>query len=260
MKEHSLAVSVSLLFHIIIVTFFLWVPFDQYVKQKLMALDFSIEKGRMIGNGQGEKVHSSKLKAQSQNQKPDLNSQQAQQEKQIAEKTIARQGDNIRRGAVEDPVMKRDSSDAVISDPAGQVKVRGETGSVGTQSANALEKKIPGGSSTRHLSALSGSERVIDYGRDNSGAKDFPFIASTISKRFKDRYPDRARRMGWEGEVLLSFIISENGTIRDIEITKGATRSIFNDDAREILSKITFKERLPYPLKVENWRVTYQLH
>ena len=46
MKEHSIAVSVSLLFHIIIVALFLRVPFDQYIKPKLMVLDFSLEKGR----------------------------------------------------------------------------------------------------------------------------------------------------------------------------------------------------------------------
>ena len=48
MKEHSIAVSVSLLFHIVIVALFLRVPFDQYIKPKIMILDFSLEKGRVI--------------------------------------------------------------------------------------------------------------------------------------------------------------------------------------------------------------------
>ena len=46
MKEHSIAISASLLFHIIIVVLFLRVPFDQYLRPKLMVLDFSLEKGR----------------------------------------------------------------------------------------------------------------------------------------------------------------------------------------------------------------------
>ena len=46
MKEHSFAISVSLLFHVIIVALFLRVPFDQYIKPKLMVLDSSLEKGR----------------------------------------------------------------------------------------------------------------------------------------------------------------------------------------------------------------------
>ena len=56
MKEHSLAISVSLLFHIIIVALFLRVPFDQYIRPKLMVLDFSLEKGRIIGDGEDRKT------------------------------------------------------------------------------------------------------------------------------------------------------------------------------------------------------------
>ena len=62
MKEHSIAVSVSLLFHVIIVALFLRVPFDQYIKPKLMVLDFSLEKGRAaddaeIGNRESRIVN-----------------------------------------------------------------------------------------------------------------------------------------------------------------------------------------------------------
>ena len=101
--------------------------------------------------------------------------------------------------------------------------------------------------------------RVIDYSKDGSGVRDFPFIADTINKRFKDKYPDRARRMEWEGEVLLSFVISEDGTIHDVKIVKGSGRSIFDDHAREILKKTTFNRKLPYPIPIDNWRITYRL-
>ena len=56
MKEHSIAVSVSLLFHVIIVAFFLRVPFDQYIRPKLIVLDFSLEKGRVIDGGKDRKM------------------------------------------------------------------------------------------------------------------------------------------------------------------------------------------------------------
>ena len=54
-----------------------------------------------------------------------------------------------------------------------------------------------------------GRDKIIDYGKDGSGVRDFPFIADTINRRFKDKYPERARRMGWEGEVLVSFAVSK---------------------------------------------------
>ena len=54
--------------------------------------------------------------------------------------------------------------------------------------------------------------------------------------------------MGWEGEVLLSFVISENGAVHDVEVVNGSGRRIFDDHAREILEKTTFNRKLPYPL------------
>lgn len=256
MKEHSFAVSVSLLFHVIVVTFFLWIPFDQYVKPKLMVLDFSIERGRMAGDEQAEKVNSSKLKAPDRNQKADLKSQQAQHEKQGAERTISRQDENIRRSAVEYPVTKQSGSDAVIDDPAGHVAVRGETGSVGTRSVNVSENKIQGGSGTQHFSS---GMRVIDYGKSDSGADDFPIINETLQKRFKNSYPDRARRMGLEGEVLLNFVILQNGTVRDIEVIKDSEYKIFSDHTKDILRKTIFENKLSGPIQVRNRRFIYQL-
>ena len=55
MKEHSIAVSVSVLFHVIIVAIFLRVPFDQYIKPKLMVLDFSLVKGRLTDERHGNR-------------------------------------------------------------------------------------------------------------------------------------------------------------------------------------------------------------
>ena len=163
---------------------------------------------------------------------------------------------NVQRGAAAEP---SGSLNTVASDPASQVTVRGETGPIGVKADDASGKHISVSGDARNLLPTAGGRRVIDYGTGGSGVKDFPFIADTINRRFKDRYPDRARRMGWEGEVRVSFVISEDGAVYDVEVVNSSGRNIFDDHAREILAKTTFNRRLPYPLKIENCPVTYKL-
>ncbi len=52
MREHSLGISISLLFHIIVVALLLRVPLDQFIKSKSIVLDFTLEKGRTTIGGQ----------------------------------------------------------------------------------------------------------------------------------------------------------------------------------------------------------------
>jgi TonB family protein len=246
MKENSIAVSVSLLFHIVIVALFLRVPLDQYIKPKLMVLDFSLEKGR-TANG----VEDGNRETQIANRKSQIANRTAENEGSIINRE-----QNIQRKFAAEPSSELNT---VASDSAGQVMIRGETGPMGAKADSVSGKNIFVGEGLGNLPAVSGSLRVIDYGKGGFGEKDFPFIAETLNRRFKNRYPDRARRMGWEGEVLVSFIISENGIIRDLQIVKGAAHHIFDDDAMKGLIGTTFGEKLPYPLKIENRRIIYKL-
>jgi TonB family protein len=253
MKEHSIAISASLLFHVIIVALFLRVPFDQYVKPKLMVLDFLIEKGRAVDDAEEVNRKSGIVNRES---------QIANRKSQIANRTAESEGTIINREQnTQNKFAAEPSSElkTVTSDPTGQVAVRGETGPMGAKNDSVSGKNISVGEGSGNLPAVSGSMRVIDYGKGGSVEKDFPFIAETLNRRFKNRYPDRARRMGWEGEVLVSFIINENGIIRDLQIVKGAVHQIFNDDAMKGLIGTTFGEKLPYPLKIENRRIIYKL-
>ena len=211
-----------------------------------MTLDFSIEKGRIAGDAQIEN-----RETQIVNRKSQIVNRTAENEGKIINRE-----QSIQRHFTAEPSSELNAG---TSDPVGQVTIRGETGPMGTKADGISVKSISIGENPRNLSTGSGSIKVIDYGKSGSGVKDFPFIADTISKRFKDSYPDRARRMGWEGEVFLSFVISENGSVSGVEITKSAGRQIFDDHAREILKKTTFNEKLPYQLKIENCRVAYQL-
>jgi TonB family protein len=269
MKENSFAISASLLFHIIIVALFLRVPFDQYIKPKLMVLDFSIEKGQAVSGGEHIKTENRESRNAEREMKienrksvwvnPGESGKIANRAVESEETIVYRERNVQRNFAADASLAKQSNMDTVVSDPVGQVMVRGETGPMGTKNNSTSDKNVSVGVSSRNLTAVSGGIRVIDYGKDGSGTEDFPFVAETLNRRFKDRYPDRARRMEWEGEVRVSFVISEDGVVHNVEIIKSSGRSIFDNHAREILAKTTFDRRLPYPLKIENRRIIYKL-
>ena len=261
MKEHSIAVSVSLMFHIIIVAIFLWIPFDQYIKPKLMVLDFSIEKGRAIDNGEEKKSQILNIKSQIENQNPDTSNLEKIHEKQVTVKrdVIMKPEENIQRNTMADSTVKKlENSGAVASDPAGAVSIRGETGVTVNENEKFSGKNISANVDVHGSLAASGDRRAVDYSRADSVPKDLLFIGDILKNRFRNTYPDRARRMGWEGEVLLSCTISENGTVYDIKVVKSSGRSIFDDHAREILAKTIINRKLPNSLPII-WRTIYQL-
>ncbi|MCX5798347.1 MAG: energy transducer TonB [Proteobacteria bacterium] len=63
-------------------------------------------------------------------------------------------------------------------------------------------------------------------------------------------YPDRARRMGWEGRVMLSFTLFENGSVHDIKIVNSSGFKILDESAKEVIIKTAFPRKVPYKLVV----------
>jgi protein TonB len=50
-------------------------------------------------------------------------------------------------------------------------------------------------------------------------------------------YPERARRMGWEGRVIISFMIHEDGSVHDTRILQSSGVSVLDEAAKEALRK-----------------------
>ena len=54
-------------------------------------------------------------------------------------------------------------------------------------------------------------------------------------------YPERARRMGWEGRVLLSFMVHEDGSVHDERVLQSSGVSMLDEAAKEALRKSVVK-------------------
>jgi protein TonB len=85
----------------------------------------------------------------------------------------------------------------------------------------------------------------------------FAYIKDAV--QLKTRYPGIARRMGWQGKVLLSFIINTNGHIEDIRIVKSCGFKALDKNAVD-----TVKRCAPFPKPMARAKltlpVTYRLN
>jgi protein TonB len=54
-------------------------------------------------------------------------------------------------------------------------------------------------------------------------------------------YPERARRMGWEGQVVVAFTLLEDGSIRDILIRKSSGVAALDEATEDALRKSTVR-------------------
>lgn len=95
----------------------------------------------------------------------------------------------------------------------------------------------PGGTKTLNYSLSGGADE-----------RHFSFIRDTIMQGIV--YPERARRMGWEGKVVLSFSVRENGSVTDVKVVASSGFPVLDESARETISRTSFRKKVPVRLYV----------
>jgi protein TonB len=79
---------------------------------------------------------------------------------------------------------------------------------------------------------------------------------ATILRQIRDSvmknviYPERARRMGWEGKVIVSFAVHEDGSIHDARITQSSGSPVLDQAAKEALMKSSVQARFAQKVQV----------
>jgi len=101
------------------------------------------------------------------------------------------------------------------------------------------------GTSLPSGSGMSGPSAGISdgaYGAAGIGylKANFSYIRDMIMKRII--YPERAREMGWQGKVKVSFVISSDGFVKDVRILESSGVAILDRNAVE-----TVKKASPFP-------------
>ena len=70
--------------------------------------------------------------------------------------------------------------------------------------------------------------------------ENFAYIRDRILKNVS--YPDTARRKGWEGKVVLSFVIMANGSVKAFKIIQSSGFTVLDKSAIE-----TVRDTAPFP-------------
>lgn len=85
----------------------------------------------------------------------------------------------------------------------------------------------------------------------------FKYIRDLIQKKLT--YPRIARKMGWTGKVIVSFVISTDGNVKDIEITESSGFEMLDKNTIEIVKKTSPFPRPPVEAQLLI-PVTYKLN
>ena len=250
MKESRCGLAVSLLFHGLLITGFVAVSARSPLPAKVVSLDFAILKDD--ARGQGAAVATRGDAKNGRKELPAPTQATVQRTPQVRQANTPRQERETPPGAP--PFVQESPARGIVSDPDAQVAIPGLAGhgraggdaSTAYRGSAALSSADGGGS--RGMEA-----RVLDYGRGTGMERDYQYIRDGILRNV--RYPERARRMGWEGRVLLSFTVLESGTIRDARVTQSSGFSSLDESALEAVSKTVFpkknSQRLLVTLPVE---------
>jgi periplasmic protein TonB len=103
-----------------------------------------------------------------------------------------------------------------------------------------------------------GSDQRGGEGRESlaEGGKDYNYIRDAIMKNI--RYPESARKWGFEGKVLLSFIVLENGTTSEIKVIGSSGHRLLDESAKEAVAETRITRDVFYRVIVR-LPITYRL-
>jgi protein TonB len=136
--------------------------------------------------------------------------------------------------AVEVPTVTHSEKTGVGEDGGENINITRST-----SSGRENESSVPSGSGIKWASAGNSAEPGGAVGMGYIKAN-FSYIRDMIIKRII--YPERAREMGWQGKVKVSFVISSDGLVKDIRIIKSSGVDILDRNAVE-----TVKKASPFP-------------
>lgn len=82
--------------------------------------------------------------------------------------------------------------------------------------------------------------RSVSFRKQEYIKAHFLYIKEEIQKKIT--YPVMARKMGWEGKVVVSFVICEDGSVIDIKIVKSSGFKLLDKNAVD-----SIKKAMPFP-------------
>lgn len=234
---------ISFLLHLIIILFLSAIPAKKQNLKDYITVDFTVV---TIGSGGGNIGNNGKGDSKNKTEKFSENKNE-QNTNKIKEVPFAGKLENIHKDneLSLNPVIENNTFNY---SPKGGLDIQGSNTGAGGYGYGHTEKGIGSGTSK-----TGGGGGTDGYGYGGINISDYGYLRNAIMKNII--YPEKARRMGWEGKVVLSFVINETGSIKDVKILKSSGYPVLDEAAMEAIFKINQfqkkQERLIVQLPVE---------
>lgn len=156
------------------------------------------------------------------------------------------QGEMVVHGT---PATYARSSGVTVSDAQGEKVTHGTQATYAGSSGSGRSLQGHGGSAGGTEGAEGGGRDIGKGGETMlEEGKDYNYIRHAVMKNIG--YPERARRMGFEGKTLLSFIVLENGTTSQIKVEKSSGYRLLDDSAKEGIARTVIPRKVSYRVVV----------
>lgn len=238
---------ISVAAHLVLIAFIFSIPFKSHRAIETISVDFTIVGSdygidkKNIGRGSaGQRGYKGQK-----NQDPGAGN---------GENTAQGQGRPQDKGNITAP----DARDIISLNP-----VKGERVDYGEEDlAHARVVKSGYGLSGPGSGSSAGGSGAFGYGRGAGGGggtgtgqggginlADYNYVREAVMKNII--YPEKARRMGIEGRVIISFVINESGSINDVKILKSSGYTLLDEAVKEALFKVNQFRKKPERLLVQ---------
>ncbi len=237
---HSGALLASLLFHLLLILCLVFTgPLSKDSKRELIVIDFRLSSLDPLQEG---KIASSKggphKPVEEHNQEANMERSSGVKEE---EQKKSQEGIELRQEVRSDPLdgklkveglslREGEKGEEGYRDRGGQAVLEGGaklgTGDLSDKSS------LSGGDGGQEKTGEEASQKYL--------TENFKYIREIIARN--TFYPPLARRMGWSGKVTLSFVVAEDGSVRDIQIIERSGYEILDRSAVE-----TVKRSAPFP-------------
>jgi periplasmic protein TonB len=130
----------------------------------------------------------------------------------------------------------------IFSSPAKpQGVAENPTGPSGAGGGGALSSGYSGGSASGNPRGSGQGAGGVEFKAQNRYLREhFAYIRDKILRNI--RYPAMARRLGWQGRVLLSFTITLDGSLKETKVMQGSGFEVLDKNALE-----TVRDTAPFP-------------
>jgi protein TonB len=262
-----IAFGISLVMHMVIIILVFSIGKSFVHKDKVIVVDFSLEDSSNVETGTSEHIKSKPFhKPALNNHVVDVESRETpvKKKKSPIEDTMAK----IEPAEIQDikPLSSGETqpNDIAFSEQSTSTSYEDKNMHNAVPATSASAHHGSGGSTDRDVTGINVkstyggvSGNTVETKKTGYLIANFSYIKDMIEKRIT--YPQNARRMGWEGKVKVSFIISSNGHVRDIKLIQSSGYGILDNNVIEAVHDAS-----PFPKPPAEARIiipiVYSLH